>query len=69
MSAPLTAGAAALVREYYTDIEGLASPSAALIKATLLNGAEDMNPGQYGTGAGREMAKAPNNVEGWGGWT
>ncbi|MCL5256693.1 MAG: S8 family serine peptidase [Chloroflexi bacterium] len=66
MATPLVAGAAALVREYYTERTGDTNPSAALIKATLLNGGADMNPGQYGTGQTREMAAAPNNVEGWG---
>jgi subtilisin family serine protease len=67
MSTPLTAGAAALVREFYTDVEGV-TPSAALIKATLLNGAADISPGQYGTGSTREIPAPPrpNNVEGWG---
>lgn len=37
MSAPLVSGCAALVREYYTDDRG-ASPSAALLKATIING-------------------------------
>jgi len=64
MSTPLTAGAAALVREYYV-IDGLAVPSAALIKATLLNGAYDLNPGQYAL-AYQEISARPNNVQGWG---
>lgn len=66
MSAPLAAGAGALVRQFYTDVEGI-NPSAALIKATLINGARDITPGQYGTGVHREIppASPPNNVEGW----
>jgi hypothetical protein len=64
MSTPLTAGAAALVREFYV-IDGLATPSAALIKATLLNGAFDLNPGQYAL-AYQEISARPNNVQGWG---
>ena len=53
MATPLTAGAAALVRQFYTDSpQSIANPSAALIKATIINGATDMNPGQYGTGVG-----------------
>ncbi|MBN2497062.1 MAG: S8 family serine peptidase, partial [Deltaproteobacteria bacterium] len=66
MSTPLTAGAAALVREYYNDIEGLASPSGALIKATLVNGAADLDPGQYGTGAYREIHGRPDWGQGFG---
>ena len=67
MATPLTAGAAALVRQYYVDNEGI-SPSAALIKATLISGTTDMSPGQYGTGATQEIPDPPrpNNVEGWG---
>jgi len=67
MSTPLVAGTAALVRQFYTDIEGI-TPSAALIKATLINGAVDISPGQYGTGSTQEIPNLPlpNNVEGWG---
>ena len=66
MATPLTAGAAALVRDYYTDNEGI-TPSAALIKATLINGATDIYPGQYGTGATQEITPTrPSNVAGWG---
>jgi len=67
MSTPLVAGAAALVREFYTNVP--ITPSAALIKATLLNGAFDMSPGQYGPPPGPQEIPAPprpNNVEGWG---
>jgi subtilisin family serine protease len=68
MSTPLSAGAAALMREYLIKQKGFPNPSAALIKAALLNSAEDISPGQYGTGAFREIPDqpAPNNVEGWG---
>ncbi|HLN60937.1 MAG TPA: S8 family serine peptidase, partial [Symbiobacteriaceae bacterium] len=41
MATPLSAGAAAIVRQYYTDKKKIASPSSALIKATLINGARD----------------------------
>jgi hypothetical protein len=62
MSTPLAAGAAALVRESYTD-QGI-TPSSALIKATLINGATDMS-GQY---SGSEVVDdpRPNQAEGWG---
>lgn len=68
MSCPLIAGSAALVRQYFTYMKGMTNPSAALIKATLLNGARSLTPGQYGTGSTREIPAAPrpNNVEGWG---
>ncbi len=67
MSAPVVSGAAAVIRQYYTDVAGI-TPSAALLKATLLNGAQDIYPGQYGTGATQEVPNPPrpNNVEGWG---
>jgi hypothetical protein len=38
MSAPLAAGCAALVREYYVKDRNTAEPSAALIRATIMNG-------------------------------
>ena len=67
MSTPLTAGAAALVREWLTRIQGPANPSAALMKAILPNGAADMSPGQYGIGSTQEIpALRPNCVTGWG---
>ncbi|MBN1815532.1 MAG: S8 family serine peptidase [Anaerolineae bacterium] len=65
MSTPLTAGGVALIREFFTD-QGLV-PSSALIKATLIHGATDLYPGQYGTGSTQEISTPrPNNVEGWG---
>jgi hypothetical protein len=67
MATPLVAGTAALVRDFYTDIKEI-TPSAALIKATLINGATDISPGQYGTGGTQEIPDPPrpNDVEGWG---
>lgn len=61
-SAPLTAGAAAVMRQYLIDAEMITAPSAALLKAALLNSAEDISPGQY---AG-EIPSLPNSVAGWG---
>lgn len=67
MSTPLVAGSCALVREYYIKNRGISVPSAALVKATLINGAFDMTPGQYPVPPGpREIAPRPNSVEGWG---
>jgi hypothetical protein len=91
MANPLTAGSATLVRQYYVDgwhandsdvtettpllAQGF-NPSAALVKATLINGAWDMAPGQYGsTSSRREIPPnwdraanrdLPNNAEGYG---
>lgn len=64
MASPLTSGAAALVREYYIDQEGLSNPSAALIKATLINTAVDING--YSTAGQEAGLPIPNNHEGWG---
>ncbi len=67
MSAPQITGAATVVRQYFQDIQGLGSatpPSAALIKAALVNGAVDMgygyetNPSTYPYGG--------RNMQGWG---
>jgi PGF-pre-PGF domain-containing protein len=66
MATPLVAGTAALARQYYTEIEDLSSPSAALVKATLINGAHDMTPGQYGTGNYQEIVGRPDHSQGWG---
>ena len=67
MSTPLTAGAAAITRQFYVQAKGVANPSGALVKATLINGAQNTTPGQYGTGAYREIpASTPNIVFGWG---
>jgi len=66
MATPLTAGAATVVRQFYVDVMG-ATPSAALIKATLVNGATNIAPGQYGTGPYQEIPlPRPTNVAGWG---
>lgn len=45
MATPLTAGAAALVREWLGKERGIANPSAALMKAVLMNGATQL-PGE-----------------------
>jgi hypothetical protein len=67
MAAPMISGLAALVRQWLAQARQVLSPSAALVKALLVNGAADLSPGQYGTGATREIPAAwPNNVEGWG---
>ena len=68
MAAPLTAGAAALVRQYYVDRLGV-EPSAALVKATLIDGATDMTPGQYGVGATGSPIFTDTMESGIGNWT
>lgn len=62
MSTPLTAGTAALVRQYYVN-KGI-SPSSALIKATLINTAKNM-AGQYASPK-NEVSGQPDNNQGWG---
>ena len=48
-------------------MHGLPNPSAAAVKATLLNTTYDMAPGQYGGGSVQEIPESrPNNVAGWG---
>jgi len=67
MATPLTAGSAALVRQYIVERGGIAEPSSALIKAAMIGGSRSLTPGQYGTGAFQEIpSSSPNNVEGWG---
>ena len=67
MATPLTSGAMALVRQYLVQKLG-GSVSAALMKATVMNTAEDLFPGQFGQLArGQEQpTMRPNNHEGWG---
>jgi hypothetical protein len=67
MATPLAAGASAVAREWLVNNRGFTNPSAALLKAVMINGTSDMSPGQYGEGADREIpALRPNNVAGWG---
>ena len=55
MATPNTAGAAALVREYLTEVAQRSSPQGALMKAMLILGAQDLG-----------TRNIPNNDEGWG---
>jgi hypothetical protein len=64
MSNPLIAGAATLVREYYVEKRGASSPSAALVKATLINSATDITG--YGNTTQEAGKPIPNVHEGWG---
>ena len=66
MATPLVAGMGALVREWLIS-QGYANPSAAALKATLLDTTKDIAPGQYGTLDAQEIPfDRPNNVAGWG---
>ena len=64
MATPLTAGAIALVRQYYTDVKGI-TPSGALLKATVINSATDLYPGQYASPL-EQTPRLPNFAQGWG---
>lgn len=65
MATPLTAGAAAVTREWLNRMRGVVNPSAALIKALLLNGAASLGSGQYATKPDVPTTR-PNSVDGWG---
>jgi len=68
MSCPLTAGMAALVRQYLVEYKGYSDPSGALVKAAIVNGGVDMTPGQFGAAnpTTREINSRPDNDQGWG---
>lgn len=63
MAAPLVAGCAALVRQYYVEDRNHAEPSAALLKATLVNGTQKLS----GRSALSEHPVLPNFHQGFGG--
>ncbi|MEM8529947.1 MAG: S8 family serine peptidase [Chloroflexota bacterium] len=66
MATPLVAGTGALARQWLTT-QGHENPSAAAVKALLLNTTYDIAPGQYGTGEQQEIpSEWPNSVAGWG---
>jgi hypothetical protein len=62
MATPLVAGCAAVVREFVIKEKGITKPSAALIKAMLINGAHNVS-GQY---VPSEAGTIPNINEGFG---
>ncbi len=64
MSTPLTAGAMALIRQFYTDVKSI-TPSGALLKATVINSAVNLSPGQYAAPL-EQQPPLPNNAQGWG---
>jgi subtilisin family serine protease len=63
MSTPLVAGAVTLVKDYYVNTWKI-NPSAALLKATIINSATDVS-GQYAAPY-LEAGPIPNSNEGWG---
>jgi len=55
MSTAVAAGAATMVRQYLRETESIAEPSSDLIRALLINGADDLG-----------IPDIPNSMEGWG---
>ncbi len=67
MATPLVSGAAVVAREILAKKYSIASPSAALVKALLMNSAKDLFPGQYGMGtATQELQHRPDSNQGYG---
>jgi hypothetical protein len=64
MSTPIVAGGAAIVRQYYQSAFGH-NASAALVKATLINSADDLLD-ENNDGNDDNAIPIPNNHEGWG---
>jgi len=62
MATPLVAGCVALVREYLAKTQGRNNPSAALLKALIINAAHPIT-GQY---VPPEVGSIPDNSEGFG---
>ncbi|KAH7345793.1 peptidase S8 and S53 [Pyrenochaeta sp. MPI-SDFR-AT-0127] len=62
MATPLVAGCCAIVREFLIKSQGIENPSAALVKAVLINGAAEV-VGQYFPS---ETGVSPNNASGFG---
>jgi uncharacterized protein (TIGR03382 family) len=74
-SSPLTAGAAALARQYFTDGFWLAgksspadgfNPSNALVKAVITNGARPLTGEIVGMGGNSPLGAPPSFAQGWG---
>ncbi|OFZ78598.1 MAG: hypothetical protein A2583_04390 [Bdellovibrionales bacterium RIFOXYD1_FULL_53_11] len=67
MATPLTAGAAAVARQFLQSARGIKTPSGAIVKTMLMHSAKDLFPGQYGAGDKQEIpAVRPNSQEGYG---
>jgi serine protease AprX len=65
MATPLVAGCVASVRAFLRTAHGINKPSAALLKALIVNGARNVG-GQY---VPTEAGTIPNNNQGFGAWT
>lgn len=67
MATPLTTGSLVILRQYLLEKLNLESVSAALLKATIINSAKDLFPGQFGDNPIKEIpVERPNMQEGWG---
>lgn len=67
MATPLVAGAATVAREILIKKYNIGNPSAAMVKALLMNSAQDLFPGQYGEGSPtQELQHRPDNNQGYG---
>ena len=64
MASPHVAGLCALLIEWWRDRTGGRTPSPAMLKALVVNGAVDCAGGP--DGAGGTLANIPNNQQGWG---
>jgi subtilisin family serine protease len=64
MASPHVAGTCALLIEWWRNRTNGKNPSSALLKALLINGAEDLVGGP--DGAGGNLTNIPNNSQGWG---
>lgn len=64
MATPHVAGTCALLIEWWRNRTGGATPSTALLKGLLVNGAEDLVGGP--DGAGGTLLNIPNGIQGWG---
>lgn len=63
-ASPHTSGAYAVFVDWYRQRNDGATPSPALVKAALVNGADDLAGGKDANG--RRMTPIPNNQQGWG---
>lgn len=67
MATPLASGSILILRQYLKDKLQVESVSAALLKATVINSAKDLFPGQFGDANKKEIPTTrPNAHEGWG---
>ncbi|OYT69329.1 MAG: hypothetical protein CFK52_13895, partial [Chloracidobacterium sp. CP2_5A] len=65
-AAPHVSGAAAVFTGWWRANNGGQTPSPALVKAALINGAVDMNAAHPGAPSSNTTAPIPNSGEGWG---